>query len=200
MSKFKKTMVFTSGEVLKTTKGVLTDWTFISESHSNPITGRRYINAKCKCGREKTICINNIRCGNSICCGKTPCGKKITKERDIEVGYRCILYVYKKHAKDRGFTFDLDYDYFKKLTKGNCHYCGIEPIQVYQLKNPKTGKIRSGVPVIYNGVDRVDSTKGYFNNNVVTCCKICNRAKSNLPLDDFKEWISKVYLKTIKTN
>jgi hypothetical protein len=58
MSKFKKSMSFTSGEVLKTTKGILTGWTFISESHSNPNTGRRYINAKCKCGKEKMICIN----------------------------------------------------------------------------------------------------------------------------------------------
>lgn len=199
MSKFKKALVFTSGEVLKTRKGELTDWTFISESHSNPNTGRRYVNAKCKCGREKVICINNVRCGNSTCCGLSPC-RGTERDKDVEVGYKAILYVYKKHAKDRGFTFDLDYDYFKELTKGNCHYCGIKPIQVYQLKNPKTGKIRSGVPITYNGIDRVDSSKGYFNDNVVTCCKICNRAKSNLSLDDFKDWIGRIYLKTIKTD
>jgi hypothetical protein len=199
MSKFKKVLVFTSGEVLKTRKGELTDWTFISESHSNPNTGRRYVNARCKCGKEKVICINNVRCGNSTCCGLSPC-RGTERDKDVEVGYKAILYVYKKHAKDRGFTFDLDYDYFKELTKGNCHYCGIEPIQVYQLKNPKTGKIRSGVPITYNGIDRVDSTKGYFNDNVVTCCKICNRAKSNLSLNDFKDWVNRVYLKTIKTD
>lgn len=199
MSKFKRALVFISGEVLKTRKGELTDWTFISESHSNPNTGRRYVNARCKCGREKVICINNVRCGNSTCCGLSPC-RGTERDKDVEVGYKAILYVYKKHAKDRGFTFDLDYDYFKELTKGNCHYCGIEPIQVYQLKNPKTGKIRSGIPITYNGIDRVDSSKGYFNDNVVTCCKICNRAKSNLSLNDFKDWISKVYLKTIKTD
>lgn len=198
MSKFRKTLVFTSGEVLKTRKDELTDWTFIDESHSNPLTGRRYIKAKCKCGREKVICINNVRCGNSLCCGKLPCGKKVIKEKDTEVGYKGILYVYKKHAKERGFSFDLNYDYFKKLTQDNCHYCGIEPIQIYQLKDPKTGKIRSGIPINYNGIDRVDSTKGYYKDNVVTCCKICNRAKSNLSIADFKKWINKVYLKTIK--
>ena len=199
MSKFKRTMVFTSGEVLKTAKGVLTDWTFISEAHSNAISGRRYVNAKCKCGREKVICLNNVRSGTSSSCGLSPC-RGTEREKDTEVGYKAILYVYRKHAKDRGFTFDLDYDYFKELTKGNCFYCGVEPLQIYQLKNPKTGKIRSGVPITYNGIDRVDSTKGYFNENVVSCCKVCNRAKSNLLLDEFKEWISKVYLKTIKTD
>lgn len=199
MSKFKKSLVFTSGEVLKTRKGDLTDWTFISDSHSNPSTGKRYVNARCKCGKEKVISINNVRSGNSTCCGLSPC-RGTERDKDIEVGYKAILYVYKKHAKDRGFTFDLDYDYFKELTKCNCHYCGIEPIQVYQLKNPKTGKIRSGVPITYNGIDRVDSTKGYFNDNVVTCCKICNRAKSNSSLDEFKEWIKRIYMKTIKIN
>ena len=117
MSKFKKALVFTSGEVLKTRKGELTDWTFISESHSNSTTGRRYVNARCKCGKEKVICINNVRCGNSTCCGFSPC-RGTERKKDAEVGYKAILYVYKKHAKDRGFTFDLDYKYFKELTLG----------------------------------------------------------------------------------
>ena len=197
MSKFKKALAFTTGEILKTSKGTVTDWTFISESHCNPNTGKRFINAKCKCGKEKVVCLNNIRSGTSTSCGLSPC-RGTEREKDVEVGYKAILYVYKKHAKDRGFTFNLDYDYFKELTKGNCFYCGIEPLQVYQLKNPKTGKIRSGVPVLYNGVDRVDSNKGYFKDNVVTCCKVCNRAKSNLPLEDFKNWIMQVYSTTIK--
>jgi len=196
MSRYKKTLVFTAGEVLKTKKGELTDWTFVSESHSNHNTGRRYVNARCKCGREKVICINNVRCGNSICCGLSPC-RGVERDKDVEVGYKAILYVYKKHAKDRNLTFNLDYNYFKELTKDICYYCGIEPTQVYQLKDPKTGRIRSGVPIKYNGIDRVDSTKGYNNDNVVTCCKVCNRAKSNLPLDEFKEWITRVYQKTI---
>jgi len=199
MNKFKKALVFTSGEVLKTRKGELTDWTFISESHSNSTTGRRYVNARCKCGKEKVICINNVRCGNSTCCGFSPC-RGTERKKDAEVGYKAILYVYKKHAKDRGFTFNLGYEYFKELTKGNCHYCGVEPSQVYQLKNPKTGKIRSGIPITYNGIDRIDSTKGYFNDNVVSCCKVCNRAKSNLSLEDFKQWAANLYLKTIKNN
>jgi len=197
MSSFKQTLIFKEGDILKTRKGEETNWTYLEDVSKNGTTGKRYIKAKCKCGRLKTISLNNIRNGNSNSCGLSPC-RGTERDKDVEVGHRAILYVYKKHAKDRGFTFDLDYDYFKELTKGNCHYCGIEPVQVYQLKNPKTGKIRSGVPIYYNGIDRVDSSKGYAKENVVTCCKVCNRAKSNMSLEDFKNWIMKVHLITIK--
>ena len=67
MSKFKRAMNFTSGEVLKTTKDILTDWIFISEAHSNAITGRRYINAKCKCGREKVRNFYRNKINHNIC-------------------------------------------------------------------------------------------------------------------------------------
>lgn len=196
MGKFKTLMTFTKGERLLTTKGELTNWTFLDEATKNSKTGRRYIKAKCSCGREKTICVNNIRNGTSTSCGFYPC-RSFKKEKDPEVGYRAIQYVYKKHAKERDLSYDLDYETFKQLVQKDCHYCGVEPLQVYQLKNPKTGEIRSGIPILYNGIDRVDSSKGYFKDNVVPCCKVCNRAKSDLSLAEFKDWIIKLYNKTI---
>jgi hypothetical protein len=33
------------------------------------------------------------------------------------------------------------------------------------------------------------SSEGYLPSNVVTCCKICNRAKHNLTIYEFREWI-----------
>jgi hypothetical protein len=46
---------------------------------------------------------------------------------------------------------------------------------------------------IYNGVDRVDSSKGYVKENVVPCCKWCNIAKGNKSAAEFKEHIFKMY-------
>lgn len=41
---------------------------------------------------------------------------------------------------------------------------------------------------LYNGIDRVDSKKGYVAGNVVTCCRNCNQAKSDKSIDEFEEW------------
>jgi hypothetical protein len=45
----------------------------------------------------------------------------------------------------------------------------------------------------YNGLDRVNNSKGYTRTNVVPCCIICNNAKRTLSLSEFLEWIGQVY-------
>lgn len=44
-----------------------------------------------------------------------------------------------------------------------------------------------------NGVDRIDSNKGYTKDNCVPCCKICNQMKSNIDIGTFLTQISKIY-------
>ena len=46
---------------------------------------------------------------------------------------------------------------------------------------------------IYNGIDRIDNNKGYTIDNIVPCCHICNQAKSSFTLQEFQDWIEKVY-------
>jgi len=46
--------------------------------------------------------------------------------------------------------------------------------------------------LIYNGVDRIDSTKGYIKDNLVPCCEICNKAKSNLDIEIFLNWVNRI--------
>ena len=48
-----------------------------------------------------------------------------------------------------------------------CSYCG-------RKANP------------YNGVDRIDNAIGYTLTNSISCCKICNKMKSDL---DYNTWI-----------
>ena len=44
-----------------------------------------------------------------------------------------------------------------------------------------------------NGIDRIDSSKGYSVDNCVPCCAKCNYAKHDLSIDDFKNHIEKIY-------
>ena len=66
----------------------------------------------------------------------------------------------------------------KFLKKQTCYYCGNKPKQVMRDKT-------SFGHYTYNGIDRKNKNKGYIESNCVTCCKICNRAKSDL---NIKEW------------
>lgn len=190
MGKFKMAIILTKGEKLKTVTGIVTDWIFVQDDGINHKTGKRFIIADCKCGKRQRICLNNVRSGSSKCCGKKPCRTRKC-EKDPETGYRAILYVYKKHAHERNFKFDLTLSQCKTLFLQNCIYCGIKPEQIYRLFYPRTTNERT-IPVLYNGIDRIDSKKGYSLTNCVPCCKICNRAKSDMSLEEFEKWIERL--------
>ena len=68
-----------------------------------------------------------------------------------------------------------------------CFYCGVVGT------NFKRTERKDGLgSFYYNGLDRVDSRKGYISNNVVSCCKVCNRAKSDMSLYDFQAWLEQL--------
>lgn len=72
-------------------------------------------------------------------------------------------------------------------------------VEIKRIKSPKVDVYYNGVLVakdlteyLYNGLDRVDSNKGYLKENVVPCCEICNKAKRDLSLCQFKKWINRL--------
>ena len=96
-----------------------------------------------------------------------------------------ILADYKVGARKRGLVWDISEQSFNKLINDNCYFCGAQPSTVRAAK-------RCNGDLTYNGIDRLDNTVGYIQTNVVSCCKICNRAKCNLPIDSFLEWIKNI--------
>jgi hypothetical protein len=84
--------------------------------------------------------------------------------------------VYKNSAKASGRVFTLSKELFYNLLESDCYYCGDSP----------SGKAEC------NGIDRVDNSRGYEEDNVVPCCSICNTAKSTLPLDEWIRWTGRV--------
>jgi 5-methylcytosine-specific restriction endonuclease McrA len=136
--------------------------------------------------------MGNIRSGGTKSCGNYSCKSVYNRIRDKEAGYKSLIYSYKIHAKKRNIEWHLTYDEFKHFTKQICYYCGREPYSTYQLKD-KNGNCRTGIPIIYNGIDRVDSNKNYTIDNCVTACKQCNISKMNYSLEEFKYWVLITY-------
>ena len=76
--------------------------------------------------------------------------------------------LYKYSSQVRSIEFALSYADFEGIVNDKCHYCYTED------------ETRG-----FHGVDRIDSSKGYFIDNCVACCKICNYMKGSLHKDVF---------------
>lgn len=85
---------------------------------------------------------------------------------------------YKNAAIKRGKCFDIEFDKFIILCEMPCFYCGKE-------KSNTSKPHKSKASWSYNGLDRQDSNIGYIDENVVPCCKLCNRMKMTLSYDEF---------------
>ena len=46
--------------------------------------------------------------------------------------------------------------------------------------------------IYWNGIDRVDSSLGYINENCVSCCRTCNYAKLEMNIKDFLDWVQRI--------
>jgi len=145
---------------------------------------------KCDCGNivftdDRTVKYNKRKsCG----CVKT----KMTIERNIknskpygEASRKNLLNKYLYSAKKRELDFNLSEEQFTWLVKQDCHYCKVEPIGLIKAEG-KNGEYK------YNGIDRIDSNIGYDFDNCVPCCKFCNMAKREYPLEEFLAWIKRL--------
>lgn len=90
----------------------------------------------------------------------------------------------------KGLAWGLSYEDVERLIQQPCFYCGTINSNHKVTKNCKEG-------YDHNGIDRTDSSRGYFIDNVVPCCKICNRAKNNMDQREFIEWARKVTNHTV---
>lgn len=98
---------------------------------------------------------------------------------------------YETLASKRNYTFELTREQFIELMYQDCSYCGSIPSN--SRKIPVTHEI-----IYYNGIDRIDNTKGYTIENTTACCKRCNMAKNDLSMEEFKNLIKRIYDNIIK--
>lgn len=143
---------------------------------------------RCDCGEEKLVFTRNLTRGVSTHCGCKIYGIRSENKRLPygESSRRALISNYKHNAKTRNLSFELTDDECTKLFKGNCHYCGEKPSREYKHTPNAHGSY------VYNGIDRLDSSKGYEAKNVVSCCSDCNYFKREYPEEKFLSMIKKI--------
>ena len=150
----------------------------------------------CDCGKESLVRAGSLKSGATSSCGclglerKREVYQKWRKEPGVST-LSVSFASYKHCAKKRELDFFLTKEDFTTLVLQTCHYCGSAPNnfkKLYKKGLSPEGELRSHLFV--NGIDRIDSTKGYVLGNVVPCCRTCNVAKHDLPFDKFATWVS----------
>lgn len=115
---------------------------------------------------------------------KPSCG---CAQRDPRAGLNAVFHRYRRQAEERSISWNLKKDQVFEIISKSCIYCGEPPSNIECASKRK-----------YNGIDRLDSKKGYERGNVFACCIRCNRAKSDMTLQEFEKWVEQVHQHLLK--
>jgi hypothetical protein len=153
-----------------------------------------YWKSICECGNTHIARASWLnRCANRvepISCGcelKFTFSRRRTKTEDdfVAASIKTIIKNYKQSAKRKSYSFLLSKEEFTKFITSPCHYCGALETNTHCVKNLTVNR-----EFHYNGIDRMDNSKGYCLENCVTACMFCNYAKRTQSYDDFIVWIN----------
>jgi hypothetical protein len=138
---------------------------------------------KCDCGKTKELWFSNVVHGyQKSCCGlhakKWSYGFGVTQ---LNLMYKALRAI----ATARKMPCEFTKEEYAIFVAQPCHYCG-SPAPYKKGLTYKGG-------IYANGIDRVDNSKGYTKENSVPCCKTCNFAKRNMPVEEFLRWVKRVY-------
>ena len=137
----------------------------------------------CDCGKQTIVRASNLKSKTTKSCG---CFRHdLNSKPKGESAFNGIYLQYKNSARRRNYEFNLNKIEFRQLISTDCYYCGTKPTQIADYK-------KGNGTYIYNGVDRLDNTKGYIVGNCVPCCGECNRMKWNLSYANFVSHIMKI--------
>lgn len=141
----------------------------------------------CDCGNQKLAQASQLRAGLIKSCG---CKQK-PRYKDKSLALKKESYsTFCSRAKKKSIEV-ISFEKYVNLISQPCFYCG-------SVGSNTLRRSRFFVDLKCNGIDRIDSNIGYIESNVVSCCKYCNSAKNNMTVQEFQDWIQRVYSHYIK--
>lgn len=154
-------------------------------SHSK--NWKAYWHVKCDCGARKVLSTTVLTGSRAQkWCGQS-CPRKLLDD-EVRVKRRKIIQ-YKSGAATRNIEWALTGDEAWALMQSDCYWCGERPqLTTFWVHDRRTRTAKWRV----NGIDRLDSNKGYVQGNCVPCCSKCNVTKSDLPVADFLAHVAAV--------
>lgn len=170
--------------------------TFLRPTEERKSGGKIVWELQCTCGNVHKAVAYAVISGETVSCG---CWKK---EFDKTMGERMAPKV-RKHdphissARARWMSCyrDCEWELFYRLSQMDCHYCGRSPHRTCNISHKKKGiseeQISKGV-FTYNGLDRLDSSLGHIEGNVVPCCWDCNHMKGRRTVEEFVAHIKRI--------
>lgn len=145
----------------------------------------------CECGKEVVVAGHRLVSGVTKSCGclqgdhmrTIPRASRmknlalaVKANRRPDASFRDLFRHYRSNAKIRNLPWELTSDEFRKITLSRCYYTGREPASSWKS---------AFEDYIYNGIDRLDNSKGYTVENCVPCCTEVNRMKMDSSFDQF---------------
>lgn len=166
------------------------EWTVLKKVDSRHNSS--YYLCPCKCGVKKHVRKYHLTKGLSKSCG---CLLSKSSKPKLANANK----VFRNCYSDGNLSFDE----FIFLSQQPCHYCGVKfSNMINRYKNPsvknKSDFVIENGDFYYNGLDRKNSDIPHNRENVVPCCVTCNYAKHIMNIDEFRNWIEKVYNHFIK--
>ena len=149
------------------------------QQNVHPTFDGSYWKCKCSCGNETIVRGTSLVGGLTKSCG---CLWKSASYKEISGVY---LWSIRNSAKNRNFSFEVTPEYLWNLYLDQNKKCVLSGVELkfgdgLNMKNQTAS------------LDRIDSSKGYIVGNVQWVHKEVNRLKTDMPQDEFLEWVQTI--------
>ena len=145
--------------------------TVLKQSDVQRLPNKILWDCRCVCGKIIEVSSGNLARGQQSCgCMRRAIAPNKSGDRVIAIQ----KYVFQRNvqgtAKQRNIPIEIGFETFAELSMKPCYYCGCEPHKCVSDKrhgNHNNRRRVSDTIIYYNGLDRLDNTRGYTADNVI---------------------------------